>query len=115
MERRQVFDLPTMTVQVTEYQLITRRCHCGASTCGAAPKGVSASSTLDVGAAVGSGVSPGCAVAPSDAVAAPDDGAGELQPAIWLASRAPARRTNAGGALGMGRPRPPATRSCGDW
>ena len=42
MERRQVFDLPPMTVQVTEHQLITRRCRCGASTCGAAPEGVSA-------------------------------------------------------------------------
>jgi transposase len=42
MERRQVFDLPPMTVQVTEHQLITRRCRCGASTRGAAPEGVSA-------------------------------------------------------------------------
>jgi transposase len=42
MERRQVFDLPPMTVQVTEHQLITRRCRCGATTCGTAPEGVSA-------------------------------------------------------------------------
>jgi Transposase IS66 family len=42
MERRQVFDLPPMTVQVTEHQLIARRCSCGATTCGTAPEGVSA-------------------------------------------------------------------------
>src|SRR4051794_28303705 len=42
LERRQVFDLPPMTVQVTEHQLITRRCRCGANTCGTAPAGVSA-------------------------------------------------------------------------
>jgi transposase len=42
MERRQVFDLPPMTVQVTEHQLIARRCRCGATTCGTAPAGVSA-------------------------------------------------------------------------
>lgn len=40
MERRQVFDLPPMTVQVTEHQLIARRCSCGATTCGTAPEGV---------------------------------------------------------------------------
>jgi transposase len=42
MERRQVFDLPPMTVRVTEHQLIARRCACGATTCGAAPEGVTA-------------------------------------------------------------------------
>ena len=42
MERRQVFDLPPMTVRVTEHQLIARRCGCGTTTCGTAPKGVSA-------------------------------------------------------------------------
>ena len=40
MERRQVFDLPPMTVRVTEHQLIARRCSCGTTTCGAAPEGV---------------------------------------------------------------------------
>jgi hypothetical protein len=42
MERRQVFDLPPMTVRVTEHQLIARRCGCGTTTCGTAPEGVSA-------------------------------------------------------------------------
>jgi transposase len=42
MERRQVFDLPPMTVRVTEHQLIARRCGCGATTCGSAPEGVAA-------------------------------------------------------------------------
>jgi transposase len=42
MERRQVFDLPPMTVQVTEHQLIARRCTCGTTTCGTAPEGVGA-------------------------------------------------------------------------
>lgn len=36
-ERRQVFDLPPITVRVTEHQLITRRCVCGASTGGTGP------------------------------------------------------------------------------
>ena len=42
MERRQVFDLPPMTVHVVEHQLIARRCACGATTCAAAPQGVTA-------------------------------------------------------------------------
>jgi transposase len=42
VERRQVFDLPPITVRVTEHRLITRRCSCGATTCGAAPAGVTA-------------------------------------------------------------------------
>ena len=42
MERRQVFDLPPMTVQVIEHQLIARRCGCGTTSCGTAPEGVSA-------------------------------------------------------------------------
>ena len=42
MEKRQVFDLPPMTVEVTEHQLIARRCACGATTCGTALQGVSA-------------------------------------------------------------------------
>jgi transposase len=42
MERRQVFDLPPMTVQVIEHQLIARRCGCGTTTCGTGPQGVTA-------------------------------------------------------------------------
>jgi transposase len=42
MEKRQVFDLPPMTVQVSEHQLIARRCACGSTTCGTAPEGVTA-------------------------------------------------------------------------
>ncbi len=42
MERRQVFDLPPMTVRVTEHQLIARRCSCGTTTCGAPLAGVTA-------------------------------------------------------------------------
>ena len=42
VERRQVFDLPPMTVRVTEHQLVARRCGCGATTCGAAPAAVTA-------------------------------------------------------------------------
>jgi transposase len=42
MERRQVFDLPPITVRVTEHQLIARRCACGTTTCGTAPEGVAA-------------------------------------------------------------------------
>ncbi|MEO6762638.1 MAG: IS66 family transposase [Umezawaea sp.] len=43
MERRQVFDLPPITVRVTEHQLIARRCECGTTTRGTAPQGVTAS------------------------------------------------------------------------
>ena len=42
VERRQVFDLPPITVRVTEHQLIARRCACGATTSGGAPEGVTA-------------------------------------------------------------------------
>ncbi|MCA1675543.1 MAG: DUF6444 domain-containing protein [Actinobacteria bacterium] len=42
MERRQVFDLPPMTVRVSEHQLIARCCGCGTTTCGTAPEGVTA-------------------------------------------------------------------------
>jgi transposase len=42
MERRQVFDLPPITVRVTEHQLIARRCACGTTTRGTAPRGVTA-------------------------------------------------------------------------
>jgi transposase len=40
VERRQVFDLPPMTVRVTEHRLVARRCGCGATTCADAPEGV---------------------------------------------------------------------------
>jgi transposase len=40
VEKRQVFDLPPMTVRVTEHQVIARRCTCGTTTCGTAPEGV---------------------------------------------------------------------------
>ena len=42
VERRQVFDLPPTAVEVTEHQLITRVCQCGARTTGVAPAGVHA-------------------------------------------------------------------------
>jgi transposase len=42
IEKRQVFDLPPMTVRVIEHQLIARHCACGATTCGSPPQGVSA-------------------------------------------------------------------------
>jgi transposase len=40
LEQRQVFDLPPMTVRVTEHQLVARRCGCGVTTCAAAPDSV---------------------------------------------------------------------------
>ena len=42
VERRQVFDLPLVKVQVTEHQLIERECGCGHRTRGAAPAGADA-------------------------------------------------------------------------
>jgi transposase len=42
VQRRQVFDLPPITVRVTEHQLIARRCACGTTTCGTPPEGVTA-------------------------------------------------------------------------
>jgi transposase len=42
IERRQVFDLPPVTVNVTEHQLIERECSCGHRTRGAAPVGAEA-------------------------------------------------------------------------
>src|SRR4051794_38657623 len=40
--RRQVFDIPTITVRVVEHRLVSRRCGCGALTCAAGPAGVTA-------------------------------------------------------------------------
>lgn len=42
VERRQVFDLPPMSVRVIEHQLIARRCGCGTTTGATAPDGVGA-------------------------------------------------------------------------
>jgi transposase len=42
VERRQVFDLPEVTVTVTDHQLIERECSCGHRTKGAAPPGAEA-------------------------------------------------------------------------
>jgi transposase len=41
-ERRQVFDLPPGVVTVTEHQLVTRQCACGATSTGSAPERVTA-------------------------------------------------------------------------
>src|SRR3954470_20419005 len=40
--RRQVFDIPTITVRVIEHRLVARRCSCGVVTAAAGPAGVSA-------------------------------------------------------------------------
>src|SRR3954453_23379077 len=40
--RRQVFDIPMITVRVIEHRLVSRRCRCGALTCAAGPAGVAA-------------------------------------------------------------------------
>jgi len=40
--RRQVFDIPTITVRVVEHRLVARRCRCGTVTSAAGPAGVSA-------------------------------------------------------------------------
>ena len=42
LSRRQVFDIPPITVHVTEHQIITRRCRCGTLCTGSAPGGVDA-------------------------------------------------------------------------
>lgn len=42
VERRQVFDLPPVRIEVTEHQLISRACSCGTVTKADAPAGVSA-------------------------------------------------------------------------
>ena len=42
IERRQVFDLPPVTVRVTGHQLIERQCGCGHRSKGAAPEGAEA-------------------------------------------------------------------------
>ncbi|MGX6608626.1 IS66 family transposase, partial [Micromonosporaceae bacterium Da 78-11] len=42
IERRQCFDLPPVTIEVTEHQLIERECGCGHRTRAAAPPGVDA-------------------------------------------------------------------------
>jgi len=42
IERRQCFDLPPATIEVTEHQLIERECECGHRTRGTAPAGVDA-------------------------------------------------------------------------
>jgi transposase len=41
-EHRQVFDIPPISVRVTEHQLIKRRCGCGTTTSAEAPEGVAA-------------------------------------------------------------------------
>jgi transposase len=40
--RAQVFDIPPISIQVVEHQMISRRCNCGVVTAGTAPYGVNA-------------------------------------------------------------------------
>ncbi len=42
IERRQVIDVPPVRPEVTEHQVIARRCGCGTVTCGQVPDGVTA-------------------------------------------------------------------------
>ena len=42
LARRQVFDLPPISIRVTEHELVSRRCRCGVTTTGNAPAGVNA-------------------------------------------------------------------------
>src|SRR5450756_1018001 len=42
LARRQVFDLPPITIRVTEHELVSRRCRCGVTTTADAPTGVNA-------------------------------------------------------------------------
>jgi transposase len=42
VERRQVFDIPKPALEVTEHEIVSRRCACGRGTTGCAPAGVDA-------------------------------------------------------------------------
>jgi transposase len=42
LARRQVFDLPPISIRVTEHELVSRRCGCGVTTTAEAPAGVNA-------------------------------------------------------------------------
>jgi len=42
LARRQVFDLPPISIRVTEHELVSRRCGCGLTTAASAPAGVNA-------------------------------------------------------------------------
>ncbi|AZM48753.1 hypothetical protein DMB38_25905 [Streptomyces sp. WAC 06738] len=52
VERRQVFDIPPISVKVTEYQLVKRQCGCGTVTTADAPAGVEAPVRRDRGLSV---------------------------------------------------------------